>query len=349
MGLKSGLNIYRISYKYLRNYFKIYILNSKDILFIEKLTDNIGALWFIFQFLEVFFGVSTDISALVTCDCYIKGKTKTFPIPQFEQYFYLDDDGYFDLHLNYKEFPDEHAKIWKWMDDACEHERMEYMWVHFGSLNDYLYFWQIIERMGAKLLPTLFEEFQDPFVGNILPLKAERILKELVIFRQNLSEIELPFLIDSQSGKVLRRYIASQLGLFYSVAGRSMLGIDHKGFFVAKEHVLHDWAGDQIDESKILFRSMRFEQKSLEKSRKNGQTNKVRFHDSIKEQSFVGNVPIFDFIDKRDGNLETILPTFLHVELQSLSESTYTEELSAIEAICNASIQTGNPVIWVSG
>ncbi len=283
------------------------------------------------------------LDAYVHCNCYSLGKTKAFPLQHLADYIRVSDDG--DLYLDVAD-KDSQDTFQEWKQTACEHSGMMYLWERISNWSGYRYFQQALDDIGWENFPTLQEQLPEANAGQTTSFNATLILNELSRFRELMADHELPFLIDTHTGEVVYNYVEAYQGVF-QWSKYYWLGVDHKGFFIASspDKERRKTNGGLINESDMVFRSMRFEQRFL--GEQSGDIKReVQYYDADTENHFICDVALVDLSATKDDRLDITQPRILHVEMRAVSASSYDYILNAIEAVCKASIRTGNPIIW---
>lgn len=285
------------------------------------------------------------LDAYVHCNCYCEGKTTPFPLPHLKEYMTIVDSGELQLHLDHNAHNDDHEMFEEWKQTACEHPGMM-IWERISDWAGYRYFQQALEDIGWSNFPTLEAELPEANAGFTAPEQSAIILDELGIFRQLAKDRELPFLINTTTGEVVYNYVEAYQGVFLW-SKHYWLGVDANGFFIAKspDRQRRKEMGGLIDESDMLFRSMRFEQRFLDEQ-VDGMRRNVQYYDADTEDRFTCDIPISDLtkISETDVNIDQ--PYILHVETRKVDVSDYAFILNALTNICQLSVQMGHPIIW---
>lgn len=137
------------------------------------------------------------LDAFVNCNCYKEGKTKPFPVPELEQFFYVDEEQWLDFHLDfdtyadviyeidtleYQEYDAITFKVEAWQVDACQHRNLRLADIRIANWFGIQGFRQTLHEMGSLSFPTLAElpKFNGGFMTS---QKAILALHELSIFR----------------------------------------------------------------------------------------------------------------------------------------------------------------------
>jgi len=284
------------------------------------------------------------LDAYVHCDCYVSGKATPFPLPHLQDYLIVADNGEVRLNLDPTAHKDDLDIFEEWKQTACEHPGMM-IWERISNWSGYRYFQQALEDIGWSHFPALEAELPEANAGLTDAMQAKRIIDELKTFRQLAKEQELPFLINTTTNEVVYNYVEAYQGVFlWSKA--YWLGVDHKGFFIAKspDRERRRELGGRIDETDMLFRSMRFEQRFLD-DEVDGMRRNIQYYDADTEDRFTCDIPISD-LTKEGKALDIAQPQILHVETRTVNASEYDFIVDSLMSICKVAVMTGNPVNW---
>lgn len=285
------------------------------------------------------------LDAYVHCNCYHKKKTAPFPLPHLREYLKTSDDGELHLMLDREAHQTDLEKFDQWKQSACEHGGMM-IWERISNWAGYRYFQQALEDIGWVHFPTLEQELPEANAGQTEPLQARLILSELETFRKLAKNRELPFLVNTTNNEVVYNYVEAYQGVFLW-SKVYWLGVDHKGFFIAKspDRERRRESGGLIDETDIVFRSMRFEQRFLD-DEKDGMRRNVQYYDADTEQYFTCDIPISDLSNATEKGVTIAQPQILHVETRTVNVDDYDVILEALTRICQESINSNHPIIW---
>ena len=288
------------------------------------------------------------LDAFVHCNCHAEGKASPFPLPELEQYFKQHKNGHLSLTLDDIEFQDAHQRAMEWMETACEHHHMLITFEHISNWTGYRYLRQALEDIGWSHFPALFAELPESNGGYTTATQAEKVLEELALFRKLASGRNMPFLVDTKTDAIIHSYVAVYEGVFMWAGAEDLcFGIDPDGFFIAKIRDRNDEDLRQlrVDTSQIFFRSTRFEQRILEVN-ENDKPQKIEYFDANNENRFIcGTAVALTTIDE-EGNIEQTYPQLLQTEFRKVDDSEHDYQLNALEAVCKASIETGNSIVW---
>jgi len=258
----------------------------------------------------------------------------------------MNADGHLTLELNDDSYNDDYQVFDEWMENACEHPWMAYASERISNWSGYRYFQQALADIGWSNFPMLHAELPDLNGGYMSADKAVIVLEELAKFRQLANGREMPFLVNTHTGNVIHDYVQAYRGIFMWAKPYNF-GFDPRGFFIYApvDDPKTEALKQHIDEEHVVFRSMRFEQRILQE--KDGDTPyTVEYFDADNEDRFVCQTPISTYVlHAETGKLEPSHPQIIHVETRKVDASDY-YAVGALERICQASVETGNPVIW---
>jgi len=279
------------------------------------------------------------------CACYSKGLV---PQPAFAHHLIVDEDGYLNLDLA----PDGHEALYEqfdaWVRSACGHPGMVYAFVSLGTWAAYRSFVQALADLGWQRFPFLRQQLPQSNGGLTLAETVQAMVRELDLFGR-----QAPFgvryvLVDSGSGHVLQESIAAHEGKFlYDGPEGLEMGLDEAGFFILRK----DAQGDQRE----TFRSTAFEQVLLEPDRtERHEPGRVRYVDLASGTQFEcrtalpgQTIPWPDGRTQNDrGQARFAYPRRMVTEQRSRRPQDYVGILEPLRTICNASIETGNPIRW---
>lgn len=279
------------------------------------------------------------LDAVVACNCYRQGKTKPFPLPEYENQFGIDADGRWGLLLPYSSETDLlHKTLYIWGRDACEHEGMVYMRERVSNWSGYRLFQQALDRIGWEHFPTLKQELPEANGGFMPATSAGSMLRELEYFGTQ-RQVELS-LVNAETNEVLRDYVEAYRGVFMMDGKHGVeIGFDRNGLFIT--------AGT---DKQVRFRAMRLEQWVFEPGKPDG---KVEFYNADTEERFVCHTSIRVEIPWPDGRwtndddkVNWAYPRLMEVVEREVGPEQYDYIVQPLIRLCKASVETGNPVAW---
>jgi hypothetical protein len=280
--------------------------------------------------------------ASVMCSCFADGLTEK---PPFADRVRLDQSGFLTLDLPYENNEDKHHLFDKWLATACKHPNMESVSEVISNWSGYRSFQETLEATEQSRFPTFKAELPDGNGGLTDSASASKMLEELTSFMRQDKHGWTTVLIDTDTGEELHEYIAAYDGIFsYGVDGIDM-GVDEKGFFVWKRY------GERFRE---LFRSMRFQQRLLDRGlRKLLKRSVAEFVDIETGNKIRCHRGVFrirrwadGMMQDDQGMLQTDYPARLHVSKRERQASEFKYIVSPLRKLCEASIETGNPIRW---
>jgi hypothetical protein len=297
--------------------------------------------------------------AYVRCNRYKMGRVKSQPPFPFDYY-----DAYGDLRpltddcekdINSPKCSEQWQAIYEWMDDACEHQGMKVVGLHVANIWGMSDFKWALGYMGWNHFPTLQSELPVANGGFVEATLAVPMLKELEYF-MSFDEIAIgTYLLDSSTRETIYDYIGRPDGVF-SMSGKTGidLGLDADGFFVRKRPARD--AAD-VDENMEIFRSMRLEQR-LYYPKSEVDNREADYFEKFDEAEIelinletnhrlVVKHGVLKIINSQDrAARKLVYPRFLHVEKRQFGSERYADILDSLKQLCEASIATGNPIIW---
>jgi hypothetical protein len=198
--------------------------------------------------------------------------------------------------------------------------------VRVGSWGTVSVFLQALERAGPERFATLLEAIPRGNGGTLPSDRASQALDELRL----LEEADLGtsvFLVDADGGHALREWNGAGGGLFFYGGGTGYdMGFDARGVFV----VPRERGPDGSKGSTEIWRSMRFEQLFLDETH-------VKLRDGETGRTFVSPIPIEDARGR---------PRRLEVVRRKVSAVDYARTIEPLAELFEASVITGNPVVW---
>lgn len=263
--------------------------------------------------------------AYVNCNCYKEGKTADF---LYEEYLQIDEDGVYPVDGSndevYKEF-------YKWKKTACIHPDMEMADEHLANAWGMGEFKLLIEKLGGKDIFPILSQYLPVCNGGTLP--AEHAHQALVEVERicNSDKTEMHLVLKDRNGHL----ISSTNDLSYIVVfawtgrGRYTYGLYKNSFvIIEKRKTLFS----RNEKEKIIFSSKHFIQYRLS-------DDKYKFVDIDCKHTFTCSMGLGE--DKNVEGLEC------RVTEENLSiADNYQYILNPLRNLLQASIETGNPIIW---
>jgi hypothetical protein len=286
-----------------------------------------------------------ELKAYVPCDCYEKGKTKPFPLPDLEQQFTKESMKWkVDLRTFYYDPPYE---ILLWSETACEHL---YMMYHdetisgWGEIDEYLWAYK---QVGWHKFPTLQQEGKMiKEMGSWSVSSCAKILQEIAFFEKQTNIGILNCLVDTKTGEIHLPYNTATESSFMMIMGPYHMGFNENGLSIF----------DTQRQTKV-FRSKHFEirlQTTVNLNPKAIWLRPVEYVALDGRQRFKCDWAIIDNFFKfendpnerlANGRLHrTVIP--VKVEQRPLNASHYQWITDSLKAACQAAIEIGHPLYF---
>jgi hypothetical protein len=284
------------------------------------------------------------LDARIPCNCYPKGLTKPFPLPELESHFKIGDEyGYWGLDLG-DEYREAHRTVLRWENDACEHSLMTFFITtvaRWGEIDEYLWAY---DQVGWQHFPTFKQElrFMTPG-GSWSTSSCAKILEEITFFEKQTNLGVMNCLVDTQTDIIHHWRVIGAGNHSILMMGKVYYGFDENGFFIVDP------------ERKVeVFRSRYFEMRlqSLTPPSDNfpGLFRPVEYVALDRRQAFKSDFPIINDFFIRDANQNWRLRRkFIPVKIEKrpLHASQFQWITDNLKAVCQASIEVGNPLFWV--
>ncbi|MEV0398183.1 hypothetical protein [Polymorphospora rubra] len=255
------------------------------------------------------------LDAYVYCRCWQDGLATPPPVGPVG----LDEEGYLDLLLPWEGNEDAHTAFDTWVERACPHEQMEQAGERVSNWAGLRLFQQTLEAAGWSHFPTLHAGLPSANGGWMPAEQAARVLDELEFFAHRARIEDEVVLVDEATGRELMTYVAAYCGVTMLGPGYRA-GVDPDGFFVLDP---------DADPPVTLFRASRFEQRVLP----DGQVE------------FTGGGTTARVAMPPIGERRTPPPR-LRVESRPRTAADFDYVVGALRRLCEASVATGNPVMW---
>lgn len=254
------------------------------------------------------------LDAFVLCRCWQDGRTTDPPVPRervkTDEYGpYVDDEPLA-------------AAFWDWKTGAaCPHEDMEAASERISNWGGYRYLQQAMATAGWERFPVLREYLPEGNGGQLPAERAREALGELADFRACEDVGRETVLLDEDTGTVLAANIRAYGGVFvWDGIAKRRVGVDERGLFVVD------------DADRELFRALRCTQRRVRAGR-------VRFQT---EDGTETTLDLTSAIGEQDG----VYPRRLEVVERPLGGSYFDYAVEPLRKVCEASAETGNPVVW---
>ncbi len=268
------------------------------------------------------------LDAWVRCRCWEEGKCNS--VPDGVEPIRVDEEGYLSLDLPYEGNEPLHESFAQWLAQCCEHEEVEFACERISNWTGYRLFQQRLEEIGRQYFPTLFEELPEANGGVTSAESSKRILAELERFRELAAGGERVVLLDTDTKGVVFEYVAAYKGVFMmSGKGGIQAGVDDGGFFVASRET-----------GVILFRSSDFVQEM------EGDNGILTDRASGINFTTCQPISVYELSPDNDGTNSPRHPKHLVVEHRVTESGDFEYILGPLTTVFEASVATGNPVIW---
>jgi hypothetical protein len=282
------------------------------------------------------------LNASVMCKCLTEGKSQP---PPFADEVRIDAEGYLSVDLPYEGNEEKHHLFERWLSSACEHPDMELVSEYISNWGGYRAFQQALEVAGWEHFSTLKVELPEANGGLTATSAASKMLKELRYFAEQTDLGSRTVLVDTGSGEELQQYIAAYEGVFIWGASGVEIGIDERGFFIRV-------AGRGV--SGEVFRSKRFEQRIIKGGLlKRFRRTMVEYVDLDTGERFVCREAVGrpvrwpnGQIQNEKGEMRLDYPVRMEMMSRERKASDFEYILKPLRKICEASMETGNPIRW---
>lgn len=275
------------------------------------------------------------LDATVRCECWERGLCAPTELASLIE---VDEEGYLDLRA--PECDDHHLRqrFDSWQQTACRHPDMAYLRSHVSNWSGVSHFRHALTQAGAERFPVLLNELPTANGGLVPPETAREMLDEIHVF-DGLERFGLTVaLVDSDSGETIHTSTRDH-PYFFSLSPNERLGIDAQGFLIVRDET-------------IVFSSVRFEQDVLVAAGRDG-SGETRFRCLDSGAFAIARIAVAMLSDApdretrgRDWRPDFRYPKRLHVEHQAILPSDFAYILDPLAELCEAAIQTGNPIRW---
>jgi hypothetical protein len=224
---------------------------------------------------------------------------------------------------------------------------LQYVAVGVANWSGYRLFQEALGRAGWEHFPVLREHLPQSNGGSMPASFAPTAFLELKYFKEEADLGTSLVLVDSETGKELRKSVESYDGQFIW-GGKSgvNIGFDADGL----------WIRMRLDPPTVMFRSKSFEQRLLEPDvTERYEAGGVQFMDRETGYSYVCTSAIShgEAIPWPDGRMQDDkgrqrfrYPRFMHVETRMVTADEFAYVLQSLTELFEAAIATGNPVRW---
>jgi hypothetical protein len=269
--------------------------------------------------------------AHVVCNCFKEGKTSDFPYK--ENIYYDGEDFYLTMEDLYKSNKEEYYKRYKkfdaWKSTACPHADFYFEKQYLANISGMAAFWTIIEELGgSQRFPILSAYLPTSNSGKLPTEIAEIALKELNDLEQEPASEKKAVLKIKNTGDVIQTTNENHPSIFlWTAYNKLQYGLDQEGFFIIENK---NFLG--FKQSKKAFKAKAFRQIS-------DGNNLYRFIDQYTDKHYTGTTRIDSLYTEKEVDFV--------VEMENvLIKNEYNYIITPLKKLLNASIVTGNPVIW---
>ena len=240
--------------------------------------------------------------------------------------------------------PGDQDEFSSWIADCCEHPNMELVNCRIAS-------WPRLRIIQVKLadlsedgFPTLKRILPATPRGTVSPEDCESALGELERFAQ----ADHDLILVARDVKTKAR-LFEHVPLYFGVIKKSPkyeVGIDERGYFIDEYPRKGRFEFSPSKGDKTIFSSTFFEQTLLPDGR-------VKLHDKRKEVivdafAAAGECPTSPYLtgETEKPGTETHIAETVIVERQRIKPGEFDQELNALRAVFQTSVENGNPVCW---
>lgn len=268
------------------------------------------------------------LDAFVRCNCW--GSRPPEP-PELRGLTCVDDyDDSIDLRAPYRHDVTLFRRLQEWIRSFCPHEEMELVSEHVSNWGGVSAFLAALHSAGADRFPALIAAMPKANGGRADVTTARRMLAELDAFdAAGVLGRRTVLIAEDDESEV--RDVAAGNECVMALSASQQVGLDDHGVFVQR--------GDEV-----VFRSRRFEQILEPVTTPNSTTAILRALDS--GQSCSGVIAIGHYGVDESGRYRPSHARCFRVEIASLTSAKYGYITASLRKLCNASIATGNPILW---
>ena len=285
------------------------------------------------------------LDAFVNCRCWQDGNVTEPPVPRS---LIVDEGEGLDFSG-----PDDrmYYKFRSWQRDACAHAGMEMASERISNWGGYRLFQDALSTAGWEHFPTLEAQLPAANGGSMPASDAGQALEELRYFSDQAELGTQTNLVDGESGAEIQTYIADYDGVF-KLSNPWRIGVDPQGFFV--------WDVFE-DPPREVFRAMRCTQQVIGDA-PDGR-RRFRVLRLIQDVTGIGPrrrrrlVRITDVDSAAEVTVDTgpvgvdldddrRFPRSLEVVTRPVTAEDYDYILEPLTTVCQAAVETGNPVVW---
>lgn len=269
------------------------------------------------------------LDAVVRCRCWESRP----PEPELLRGLIRLDEDFASPDLSVDFMGNEHLydALREWITSFCPHEDMEFAAERIANWAGVSEFVHVLRTVSARRFATLIAAMPAANGGRVDATKAKQMLAELDEFDATGRFGRRTVLIaDDDDSEVAS---AAEGDVCMIALNRThKIGVDDQGFFVVRDEA-------------IVFRSRRFAQ--MLKPSKDPNTVRATFR--ALDSAAVCDDAIalgHDYQPDSEGRYRPRYAEHFRVEIGSLSASDFGYITGSLRSICEASVATGNPILW---
>jgi hypothetical protein len=263
------------------------------------------------------------LDAYVQCNCFRDGKAKN---PPFDPKLLTFKNNILDISEDVDD--DTYYSYINWIKDACEHTNFEIIQERVSNASGMNFLWSIIDRIGIEQFPNFAAMWKEDYVKCEL---AQLVKKEIEMIKLKAKDVKGIFLVDKETNEEYWAVIEGDDNWFYSHGKELNYKLNDSGFYIT------DIKDEQLFSSKDFIQDVTV-------TRNGDKMNiDVLFQDALTGETFKSIKAIERCINW--ATKDFYYPRRLIVKKRNLETSDcYT--LLVLERLIEASILTGNPIVW---
>jgi hypothetical protein len=272
------------------------------------------------------------LDGAVHCNCYETGRAK--PLPFSPELVRQNAEGYFELTVPDSPKQNLTGLLEEWLENGCAHPNRYRIMVRVSDWWGYRHFLEAIEKLGWERFPILYEYLPNGNTGTIPASHAAQALAEIQLFREIAYFGTHHVLVKSDTGEKLYE----MPGTFIWSPDVS-IGYDENGvYFLNGETDAEVFRAKRL-EQRILYETTPFDHNERSETA-------VEYYDPDTEARFRCMTTITGAATVSEGEMKFDHPRLLHVEARPHTAADFEYILFPLKLLCEASVETGNPVIW---
>jgi hypothetical protein len=266
--------------------------------------------------------------AFVKCNCYRDGKISSRP--PFEKHIKEDEEGIW-LDLEWKTHQSEHAEFDSWMRKGpCPHKDMEIASERLANISGMGAFRIVISELGEHRFPILFHHLPKSNGGSLPVEFTPKMRKELQSLKKEPSSEKRIVLLEKSTNQRVQSVNASYESPFaFDGQSNRVYSISHKGLKIVRSKKFFG-----LESNKEIFLSSHFTQNKISDER-------YFLTDLISGKSCLSGINLYPDKEANDSSFE------FEIKLMTASISEeYDYIITPLLKLAEASLQSGNPIIW---